>query len=213
MVERISPINSVAKRCLDLFLGSIAIVLFSPLLTLVALFVAVRLGRPVLFVQQRPGLNGKPFTLYKFRTMTDERNEDGELLSDQQRLTRLGSFLRGTSIDELPELFNVLKGEMSLVGPRPLLMQYLPYYSSRESLRNSVRPGITGWAQVHGRNFISWDQRLEMDVWYIENWSLLHDIKILLKTISTVVRREGVSVDSYVSERDLDEERRDSLTF
>jgi len=211
MNKRKSPVESGLKRFLDVSLGLIVLIMLAPLLIVLSLVIAVSIGRPVFFRQQRPGLNGKTFTLYKFRTMTDEKSDAGELLPDCQRLTRLGSVLRVTSVDELPELMNVIKGDMSLVGPRPLLMQYIPYYTQRESLRNTVRPGITGWAQINGRNTVSWGQRLEMDVWYIENWSLMLDIKILIRTITTVIRRDGVSVDSYETEKDLDEERREAM--
>jgi lipopolysaccharide/colanic/teichoic acid biosynthesis glycosyltransferase len=145
--------------------------------------------------------------LYKFRTMTDDRDDTGQLLPDKLRLTSLGIFLRNTSLDELPALFNVLKGDMSLVGPRPLLMRYLPYYTDRENLRHSVRPGITGWAQVNGRNYLPWDERLALDVWYVENWTLGLDLKILLTTFMQVLRREGVSADPDAAETDLDWER------
>ncbi|MFC3862725.1 sugar transferase [Deinococcus antarcticus] len=181
------------KRWLDLLVASVGLAILSlPMLGL-AVLVRQKLGSPVLFAQVRPGLNGKPFTMYKFRTMTEERGPDGELLPDSVRLTSFGKFLRSTSLDELPELWNVLKGDMSLVGPRPLLMEYLPLYTERQARRHEVRPGITGWAQVNGRNALSWDEKFEHDVWYVENRSLFLDLKILLMTLQKVVKRDGIS--------------------
>ena len=173
--------------------------LLSPLLLLIALLVRINLGSPILFRQQRPGHHGRPFELIKFRSMTNERAPSGELLPEAERLTRFGRLLRSTSLDELPELWNVLKGEMSLVGPRPLLLEYLPLYTSRQARRHEVRPGITGWAQVNGRNAVDWDELLEMDVWYVENRSMLLDLTILLKTLGTVVSREGVAEEGQVT--------------
>lgn len=170
-----------------------ALLLLSPVLFMVMLLVRTKLGSPVLFAQQRPGLGGRVFRIYKFRTMTDARGADGELLSDSERLTRFGALLRSTSLDELPELWNVLKGDMSLVGPRPLLVEYLDRYTPEQARRHEVRPGITGWAQVNGRNALSWEDRFELDVWYVENRSLLLDVKILAMTVWTVLRREGIS--------------------
>lgn len=178
-----------------------------PILALIAILVRLGIGAPVLFKQERPGLHGKPFTLYKFRTMTDARDGKGRLLPDGERLTRLGTFLRKTSLDELPELFNILRGDLSLVGPRPLLMQYLPYFTATEALRHAVKPGLTGWAQVNGRNHLGWDERLALDVWYVENWTLLLDLRILMRTFRTVVRSEGVAVDTDTVETYLDQER------
>lgn len=183
----------MAKRLMDLFVAAFGLVLLSPVLAILALAVRLMLGSPVLFCQTRPGLHGRPFTLLKFRTMTDSRGPNGELLPDSERLTAFGRFLRSTSLDELPELWNVLRGDMSLVGPRPLLMQYLPLYDDYQSRRHEVRPGITGWAQVNGRNGISWDERFAMDVWYVDNLSLALDAKILFLTLMTVLRREGVT--------------------
>ena len=182
------------KRALDLVASILALLLLAPALLLLALLVRLKLGAPVLFRQARPGLGGKPFTLYKFRTMTDARDAAGRLLPDAERLTPLGRFLRSTSLDELPELFNVLKGEMSLVGPRPLLVEYLPYYSATEQQRHSVRPGITGLAQINGRNNLFWDARLAHDVEYAENISLHLDLCVLVSTVATVLRRQGVQV-------------------
>lgn len=197
------------KRLLDVLLAGLALVFLWPVMVLTALIVRHSIGRPALFRQQRPGLHEKPFHILKFRTMTDERDASGQLLPDKNRLTLLGKVLRRTSLDELPELINVLLGEMSLVGPRPLLMSYLPYYSERERIRHQVRPGITGWAQIHGRNFIPWDERLALDVWYVENQSLLLDLKILVQTIFKVIVREGVSADPDDAETDLDRERQE----
>ncbi len=182
-----------AKRLFDLALTLPGLVVLSPLLAFIALMVRAKLGRPVLFRQVRPGLGGRPFTIYKFRTMTDARGADGKLLADGARLTRFGRFLRAASLDELPELFNVLKGDMSLVGPRPLLMKYLERYSPEQARRHEVRPGITGWAQVNGRNALSWEEKFAMDVWYVDHRSLGLDVKIILRTIGKVLARDGIS--------------------
>ncbi|OXS99391.1 sugar transferase [Notoacmeibacter marinus] len=181
------------KRLLDILVSSIALAMLGPPMAVLALMVAFRLGRPVLFRQERPGMNGRIFEMVKFRTMTDERDVDGRLLPDAQRLTPFGRWLRSTSLDELPELWNVLKGDMSLVGPRPLLVQYLPLYSERQSKRHAVRPGLTGWAQINGRNALSWPEKFEMDVWYVENRTCWLDLKILFRTVLTVMGRSGVS--------------------
>ena len=183
------------KRIFDFIISLILLILLSPFLLIIALLVRIFLGAPVLFKQKRPGLKGKPFVLYKFRTMTDGKDEQGCLLPDEQRLTKFGQFLRSTSLDELPELFNVLKGDMSLVGPRPLLMEYLPLYSKEQMRRHDVRPGITGWAQVNGRNAITWQEKFKMDVWYVDHLTFMLDIKILLLTIIKVFKREGISQD------------------
>ena len=169
------------------------IVVSSPLLALVALLVRLKLGSPVLFRQMRPGLHGRPFTMLKFRTMTDARDASGQLLPDSQRLTPFGRFLRSTSLDELPELINVLKGDMSLVGPRPLLMQYLERYTPEQRRRHEVRPGITGWAQVNGRNALSWERKFELDVWYVDHQSPWLDLKIIFMTVWKIFRRDGIS--------------------
>lgn len=183
----------LSKRLLDLTIATLMLLLLSPLMLAVALLVRLFLGTPVLFRQQRPGYKGRPFFLYKFRTMTEARGPDGNLLPDGERLTRLGRFLRLTSLDELPELFNVLRGEMSLVGPRPLLMEYLPRYSREQMRRHDVLPGITGWAQVNGRNALDWPARFRLDVWYVDHWSFWLDVKILLLTLWKVFKREGIS--------------------
>jgi len=183
----------VTKRIFDIMLTLIGVLLLSPVFFLVALMVKNKLGSPLFFKQVRPGLNGNLFDMYKFRSMTNERDTDGKLLSDEARLTKFGKFLRSTSLDELPSLWSVLKGDMSLVGPRPLLVEYLPLYSERQSRRHEVRPGVTGWAQVNGRNAISWDEKFDFDVWYVDNQSIWLDIKILLLTIKKVILRDGIS--------------------
>ena len=185
----------VAKRVLDVVVAGVALILLSPVLAVVALLVRLRLGSPVLFRQERAGLDRQPFTLTKLRTMTEERGADGELLPDEERLPAFGSFLRSTSLDELPELVHVIRGEMSLVGPRPLPTTYLDRYTPRQARRHEVRPGITGWAQVNGRNTAGWPERLEMDVWYVEHRSLRLDLQILWRTLRVVVSREGVAED------------------
>lgn len=185
--------TKVGKRCFDLAIAIPALIVSTPLLSLIALAVALRLGRPVLFRQLRPGLGGKPFVLYKFRTMLDTYDADGHPLSDAARLTAFGRFLRSTSMDELPELINVLRGEMSLVGPRPLLMQYLDRYTPEQARRHEVRPGLTGWAQIHGRNSLTWEERFALDVWYVEHQTLALDLRILWKTLAKVVRRDGIA--------------------
>ncbi len=183
----------LSKRLFDLTLTLPGLVLISPLLGLIGVLVRIFLGSPVLFRQMRPGKAGEPFYVYKFRTMTDERGSSEHLLSDAERMTGLGRFLRSLSLDELPELFNVLRGEMSLVGPRPLLMQYLERYSIEQARRHEVLPGMSGWAQVNGRNAITWEDKFRYDVWYVDNWSLWLDIKILLTTAWKVITREGIS--------------------
>lgn len=190
------------KRLLDLLITIPVLIVFSPVLAVVALLVKTKLGSPVLFRQERPGLDGKPFIMCKFRSMTDGRDADGNLLSDSERLTKFGRLLRATSLDELPELFNVLKGEMSLVGPRPLLMSYLERYTPQQMRRHEVPPGITGWAQVNGRQNIKFSKRLELDVWYVEHCSLSLDIKILFLTLLRVCKSEGIKSGQDVREVD-----------
>lgn len=196
------------KRCFDVVAAALALVVLAlPLLVLAGL-VRCKLGSPVLFRQARPGRGGLPFELVKFRTMTDTRDAAGVLLPDTERLTAFGRFLRATSLDELPELWNVLRGDMSLVGPRPLLMRYLPYYTPVEQKRHLVRPGLTGWAQIQGRNTLSWNERLALDVWYVENRSMMLDLRILLLTVSSVLRRDGVAANpAHAGMQDLDVER------
>lgn len=189
----------LAKRMLDVCASLLGLLFLWPLILVMALLVRILLGSPVFFVQQRPGLHGQPFALWKFRTMRDALGADGQPLTDGERLTRFGRFLRASSLDELPELWNVLKGDMSLVGPRPWLMEYLPHYTPEQMRRHEVRPGITGWAQVNGRNAASWDERLRLDVWYVDHWSFWLDLRILLRTIWTVVRREGISAEGHAT--------------
>src|SRR5271166_4153490 len=182
------------KRLIDSTAASLGLALLAPMMALVALAIRLTMGRPVLFRQVRPGYRMKPFVLYKFRTMREAYNSpDGQLLPDSERLTRLGHFLRKSSLDELPQLWNVLKGDLSLIGPRPLLMQYRALYTPEQARRHEVRPGITGWAQVNGRNAIDWDEKFRLDAWYVDHWSLCLDAKILAMTIVKVLRREGIS--------------------
>ena len=184
------------KRLMDGLVAGLGILLLSPLLIFITVLVRARLGSPVLFRQTRPGLHGRAFMMLKFRTMTDARDQEGKLLPDRERINALGRFLRATSLDELPELWNVLRGDMSLVGPRPLLMEYLPLYTPEQARRHEVRPGITGWAQVNGRNAISWEDKFRLDVWYVDNHSLWLDLKVLLITLKKVFKREGINAGS-----------------
>jgi sugar transferase EpsL len=187
------------KRLLDLTITIPASILLGPLLAVVALLIRLRLGSPVLFRQRRPGLGGRPFTLIKFRTMTNTRDPSGNLLPDAERITPFGRFLRASSLDELPELFNVLRGDMSLVGPRPLLIQYLERYTPEQMRRHRVRPGLTGWAQINGRNAISWGERFVLDCWYVDNISLGLDLHILLHTIRQIIRRESINQEGHAT--------------
>lgn len=180
------------KRVLDIICGIVAIVVFWWLYLLLAILVRIKLGKPVLFVQERPGKNGKIFKLCKFRTMTDEKDENGKLLPDMARLTKFGKFLRNSSLDELPEVINILRGEMSIIGPRPLLIKYLPLYNEKQSRRHEVRPGMSGYAQTHGRNATSWEERFDMDVYYVDHITFLGDIKIIIDTVLSVLKREGI---------------------
>lgn len=184
------------KRPQDFCCALAAIIVLSPVMAVTAVLVRIKLGSPVIFKQKRPGLNGKIFTLYKFRTMTDKKDNNGELLSDEERLTRFGKILRSTSLDELPELVNMLKGDMSVVGPRPLLVKYLPLYNERQARRHEVRPGFTGYAQVHGRNAITWEDKFEKDVYYVDHISFMGDWKIIFQTVGTVLKREGISSET-----------------
>ncbi|MFO7569862.1 MAG: sugar transferase [Smithellaceae bacterium] len=188
------PYAKSGKRLFDLFLTVSGMIIALPLIGLIALLVRVRLGSPVIFRQRRPGWKGRPFTLFKFRTMTDTRDESGKLLPDQDRLTRFGLFLRRSSLDELPELLNVIRGEMSLVGPRPLLMRYLELYNDDQMRRHDVRPGVTGWAQINGRNAVTWDEKFAMDLWYVDNVSLWMDIKIIARTFAAVFKKKGTEL-------------------
>jgi lipopolysaccharide/colanic/teichoic acid biosynthesis glycosyltransferase len=181
------------KRILDLVITIPSIIILSPLLVIVAILIGLNFGSPIIFRQKRPGLHGKPFWVYKFRSMTNERNDQDQLLPDGQRMTQLGRFLRATSLDELPEMINVLRGEMSWVGPRPLLMQYLERYSPEQARRHDVLPGITGWAQINGRNALTWEEKFTLDVWYVDHWTIWLDIKILMLSVVKVLRREGIN--------------------
>jgi sugar transferase EpsL len=192
-------VQAYLKRVFDIVVSAVALTVLAPVMGLIALAVWRTMGRPVLFRQARPGLHGKPFVMYKFRTMRDLRDAEGKLLPDEARLTPFGRWLRTTSLDELPELGNVLRGEMSLVGPRPLLMEYLDRYTPEQARRHEVKPGITGWAQIHGRNNLSWDERFKLDVWYVDNWSLWLDVKILWRTLWMVLRREGISAQGHAT--------------
>lgn len=197
------------KRVIDFCIALAVLLIIWPILAIVAIWLHfANKGAGAFFLQPRPGKGGKIFKVVKYKTMTDERDENGELLPDSERLTTVGRFVRSTSIDELPQLFNVLKGDMALIGPRPLLVQYLPYYTEREQLRHTVRPGISGWAQVHGRNTAKWDDRLELDAYYAEHVSLWLDLKVIAITIKNVLMRKDISVDSNAVEPYLDEERK-----
>lgn len=202
------PYEAVIKRPLDVTITAMALVPLLPVMGITALFVRTKLGSPVLFKQERPGKEEKIFILYKFRTMTDQRDENGELMPDEKRLTKFGKWLRSTSLDELPELFNILKGDMSLVGPRPLLVEYLPYYTEREKMRHDVRPGLTGYAQVSGRNTLGWDERFEHDVQYAEKITFLEDIKIILMTVEKILSRSDV-LDDFITEGNFAEQRKE----
>ena len=195
--------DKYVKRSNDYILSLVAIIILSPVLAIVALLVRIKLGGPVIFKQQRPGLNEKIFTMYKFRTMTDERDADGNLLPDEVRLTKFGKALRATSLDELPELFNILKGDMAIVGPRPLLVQYLPLYNAQQKKRHCVRPGITGYAQINGRNSISWEEKFDYDIYYVANIAITLDISILFKTFKTVIKRDGINSESDATMEDF----------
>ncbi len=196
------------KRPLDVLCGVLALVLFCWLYAVIAVLVRVKLGSPVLFTQERPGKDEKIFRLYKFRTMTDERDEKGELLPDEVRLTRFGKMLRSTSLDELPEVFNIIKGDMSIIGPRPLLVSYLPWYTEEEKKRHDVRPGLSGLAQVNGRNFVGWDKRLAFDLQYVENITFAGDLKIVLMTVLKMVKKQDIAVDTNKVEPNFAEERK-----
>ncbi|MEN6299820.1 MAG: sugar transferase [Anaerolineaceae bacterium] len=189
----------LSKRIFDLVLTIPGVIVISPLLLVISLLILLIDGKPIFFVQYRPGLQGKLFKIYKFRTMTNGLDDEGNLLPDSHRITRLGKFLRSTSLDELPELYNVLRGEMSLVGPRPLLPQYLDRYTPEQARRHEVLPGIAGWAQVNGRNALSWEDKFRLDVWYVDHWSLWLDIKILFKTFYQILKREGISQPGHAT--------------
>ena len=204
------------KRFLDFILSLMALIILSPILLIIYILVRIKLGKPAIFKQERPGKNEKIFTLYKFRTMTDEKDKDGKLLPDEKRLTKFGKILRSTSLDELPELVNILKGDMSIVGPRPLLVEYLPLYNEEQKRRHEVRPGLTGLAQVSGRNSLSWEEKFKNDVYYVDHISLWEDIKIILKTVGKVLKREGISqegnatMEYFTGNEELNEKRNSS---
>ncbi len=189
----------MSKRILDIIISLLAIILLSPILIIIAFLIRKNLGSPIIFSQQRPGLYGEPFNMYKFRTMTNDRDKEGRLLSNELRHTPFGNMLRKTSLDELPELWNVIKGDMSIVGPRPLLMDYLPLYNEEQAKRHKVRPGMTGYAQVNGRNAISWEKKFELDTWYVENQSIWLDFKIMFQTVKKVLIKEGINQSEEVT--------------
>lgn len=205
------PYEKYLKRPLDLFCGLAAVIVFCWLYVILAILVRIKLGSPILFVQERPGKDEKIFKLYKFRTMTDEKDDKGVLLPDKVRLTKFGKMLRTTSLDELPEAFNIIKGDMSIIGPRPLLVSYLPWYSEQEKHRHDVRPGLSGLAQVNGRNFVDWDHRLAFDVQYVEKITFIGDLKIILQTVLKFVRKEDIAVDTNKVESNFAEERRSKM--
>ena len=187
------------KRLIDIVGSLIGLALSSPIIIVISIVIYFTMGRPIFFKQVRPGLKGKPFVIYKFRTMLDLRDEKRNLLPDEKRLTTIGKFLRSTTLDELPEFWNVLKGDMSLVGPRPLLMEYLDRYTPEQARRHNVKPGMTGWAQINGRNAISWEEKFKLDVWYVDNWNILLDLKIIFLTILKVLKREGISAEGHAT--------------
>ena len=197
------------KRFLDIVLSLFAIIILSPVYLIISIFVLIFMGWPIFFKQPRPGKNEKIFNMYKFRTMTNKKDKDGNLLPDEQKLNGFGKFLRATSLDELPELFNILTGKMSIIGPRPLLVKYLPYYTKEEHHRHDVRPGLTGWAQANGRNLVNWDERFKYDLEYVNNVSFKMDLKVLLKTIKIVLKSEGISQEGQATMTFLDDERKD----
>ncbi len=198
------------KRCVDCTFGVVGLIVFAPVICVVGTLIVLIMGRPVLFRQQRPGLNSRSFTCLKFRTMTDKRDKRGQLLGERERLVLLGAWLRRTSLDELPQLWNIVRGDLSFIGPRPLLMEYLPYYTEQEQRRHSITPGLTGWAQIHGRNTLNFDERLKMDVWYVDNISWHLDLRILLATIGLVFTARGTDLMSYPP---LHEQRRVTMHF
>lgn len=213
MVHRAGFYEKCIKRLLDIIFSGLALIVLSPVLLVTAILVRIKLGSPVLFSQDRPGKNGEIFKLYKFRSMTDARDENGELLSDEERLTHFGRVLRSTSLDELPELWNIFKGDMSIVGPRPLLVEYLPYYSEEEQHRHDVRPGLTGLAQVSGRNNLTWEQKFGYDLEYVRNISLRKDIVIIFETAFKVIKRADVRVDTQFTEGNFAKLRMDELAL
>ncbi|MBE9015939.1 UDP-galactose phosphate transferase [Chroococcidiopsis sp. CCALA 051] len=195
--------SRLVKFILDRLVAAIALLVFAPLLVLIAIAIYIRIGHPIFFTQPRPGKDGRIFTFYKFRTMTNERDSEGKLLPDEKRLTPLGQLLRKTSLDELPQLWNVLKGDMSFVGPRPLIVEYLNRYTPEQARRHEVKPGITGWVQVNGRNALSWEEKFKLDVWYVDCWSLWLDLKILFMTVFKVLQQEGISQEGYATSEEF----------
>lgn len=201
--SRFTGYSRLIKSLLDRLVAAIALLVFSPILISVAIAIYIRMGSPVVFAQPRPGKDGQIFTFYKFRTMTDERDSEGKLLPDEKRLTPFGQFLRKTSLDELPQLWNVLKGDMSFVGPRPLIVEYLDRYTPEQARRHEVKPGITGWVQVNGRNNRPWEEKFKLDVWYVDNWSLWLDLKILFLTVFKVLQQDGISQEGYATSEEF----------
>jgi lipopolysaccharide/colanic/teichoic acid biosynthesis glycosyltransferase len=193
-------IKMILKRVFDILIAFIALIILSPILLIISFFILIRMGTPIIFTQRRPGKDGKIFNIIKFRTMLNDKDANGNYLPDEQRLTQFGIWLRNSSLDELPELINVLKGEMSIVGPRPLLIEYLPLYSDHQARRHDVLPGITGWAQINGRNALTWDEKFNFDVWYVDNHNILLDIKIILRTVSKVLDKSGIDDDIGVGQ-------------
>lgn len=192
-------LQKLIKEVADRLIAAIALLIFSPLLLIIAIAIYIRMGKPIVFSQPRPGKDNRIFTFYKFRTMTDDRDLAGNLLPDEQRLTAFGQFLRRTSLDELPQLWNVLKGDLSLVGPRPLLVKYLDRYTPEQARRHDVKPGITGWVQINGRNALNWEEKFKLDIWYVDHWSLWLDLQILFLTIGKVLQQEGINQEGYVT--------------
>lgn len=201
--KRFKISNRLVKSVLDRLIAAIALIILSPVMLVVAIAIYINIGKPIVFTQPRPGKDGRIFTFYKFRTMSDRRDSQGNLLPDEERLTAIGQFLRKSSLDEIPQLWNVLKGDMSFVGPRPLLVRYLDRYTPEQARRHEVKPGITGLAQVKGRNAIGWEQKFQLDVWYVDNWSLWLDLKILLLTVLKVVQQEGINQEGYVTSEEF----------
>ncbi|NHC34200.1 sugar transferase [Scytonema millei] len=202
-MRRLKQLSRLVKLLLDRFVAAIALIILSPIVICVAIAIYFRMGSPVVFTQPRPGKEGKIFNFYKFRTMTDEQDAQGNLLPDEQRLTTFGQFLRQTSLDELPQLWNVLKGDMSFIGPRPLLVKYLDRYTTEQARRHEVKPGITGLAQINGRNAITWEEKFVLDVWYVDNWSLWLDLKILFLTVFKVLQQEGINQEGYTTSEEF----------
>lgn len=207
MIHKRSIYEKYIKRAIDVALSFLAIIVLSPVMFIVAILVRIKLGTPVIFKQERPGLHGNIFTLYKFRTMTDAKDQNGRLFPDEDRMTDFGRRLRSASLDELPELFNILKGDMAFVGPRPLLVKYLSRYSQRQKRRHEVMPGLTGYAQINGRNSLSWEERFEMDIWYVDHINFILDVKILFKTVSIVLKKDGINSETSATMEEFKGER------